>query len=262
MSATQKVQKLNAYAVYLILSGADALFLSTIVTVNLVYQATVVGLNPLQPVMPLYDRECVRSLVACPRPEWLWRHLLTGNSPASFEYRPFQIIETTDGRAVGYVAPSQELWDTMYVIAEFAVVEGQSLRAVTPTLLRGLKAMGEAEAAKQKKTVNSLYFSLGREHPVYNAAPDLLLKERPPYGWYIRVADVPAFLRHIAPALTARLARSPLTGQSGELKISRRANYPGRCVVHRQRGRARRIGRSEWLRQDDAPAHHCGARAT
>ncbi len=71
-------------------------------------------LRPMLPsdppfVQPLYDRESARSLVTCPRPDWLWRHLLTGYSPVSFENRPFQIIETADGRAVGYLAPSREI---------------------------------------------------------------------------------------------------------------------------------------------------------
>ena len=41
----------------------------------------------------------------------------------------------------------------------------------------------------------------------------------PPYAWYLRVADVPAFIRHIAPVLEERLARSILVGYTGELKI-------------------------------------------
>jgi hypothetical protein len=45
-------------------------------------------------------------------------------------------------------------------------------------------------------------------------------KPRLPYGWYIRVPDVPAFLRHIAPALEARLSRSTLAGHTGEVKIN------------------------------------------
>ncbi|MBI4770687.1 MAG: GNAT family N-acetyltransferase, partial [Chloroflexi bacterium] len=59
-------------------------------------------LEDLPFVRPLYDRGCLRrALIGCPRPEWLWRHLLTGYSPASWEARPFQIIETSEGRAVG-----------------------------------------------------------------------------------------------------------------------------------------------------------------
>ena len=45
------MKKLNAYPVYLILEGASALFFTLVFTVNLVYQVTVVGLNPLQLVL-------------------------------------------------------------------------------------------------------------------------------------------------------------------------------------------------------------------
>jgi len=169
---------------------------------------------------PLYDRECARSLVACPRPEWLWRYWLD-DSPLARAYRlPFQIIETCDKRAVGYVDTSHDIWQEAIVVGEIAVAEGQSLRAVMPTVLRWMKAHGEAESARQSKPVNAIYFAMGREHPVYNAIPELLPKTRPPYGWYIRVPDVPHFIRHIAPALEARLARSTMAGYSGELKIS------------------------------------------
>ncbi|MFN2165031.1 MAG: GNAT family N-acetyltransferase, partial [Anaerolineae bacterium] len=41
-----------------------------------------------------------------------------------------------------------------------------------------------------------------------------------PYAWYLRVPDLPGFLRHIGPALEQRLATSPLSGHTGELKLS------------------------------------------
>jgi GNAT superfamily N-acetyltransferase len=180
-------------------------------------------------VAPLYDRNCARSLVACPRPEWLWRYLLD-NSPEARAYRvPLQIIETvhannagssTDGRAVGYMDASHDIWQECAVVGELAVAERQSLRAVMPTVLRWMKAHGEVESARQNKPVNGIYFSMGREHPVYDAVPDLLPRTRLPYGWYIRVADVPRFVRHIALVLDTRLACSTMAGYSGELKIS------------------------------------------
>jgi hypothetical protein len=37
------------------------------------------------------------------------------------------------------------------------------------------------------------------------------------YAWYVRVADVAGFIRHIAPALEQRLAESYLPGYSGSL---------------------------------------------
>ena len=58
-------------------------------------------------------------------------------------------------------------------------------------------------------------------HPAYDAlppsAPVLTL---PPYSWYVRVADLPAFVRHIAPALERRLAGSIIVGYTGEVKLS------------------------------------------
>jgi len=168
----------------------------------------------------LYERDTARSLVACPRPEWLWRHMLDDSPHARAWHTPMQIIETVEGRAVGYLAPSHEIWNDAIVVEELAVGEGQSLRAVMPAVLRWMKAHGEKEAAKQNKSINGIYLNFGRAHPAYDAAPDLLSKTRPPYGWYIRVPDVPGLIRHIAPVLNARLARSPMAGYSGELKIS------------------------------------------
>ena len=45
------MKKLNAYTTYLVLNGWDGLISSLIFTVNMIYQATVVGLNPLQLVL-------------------------------------------------------------------------------------------------------------------------------------------------------------------------------------------------------------------
>ncbi len=177
-------------------------------------------LSDLAFVQPLYDRDAARSLVACPRPEGLWEYYLTGYSPESFEYRPYQIIETAEGQAVGYVAPVREIEHEAYVISELAVHEGQSLRAVMPSVLRALKPMAEAEAQAQGKVIKQLYFMLGREHPLFTAMPDLFTRTLPPYGWYLRVEDVPALLLHLAPALNARLAASPLAGHSGALLVN------------------------------------------
>ncbi len=46
-----ELKKLDAYTTYLILNGGDGLISSLIFTVNLIYQATVVGLDPLQLVL-------------------------------------------------------------------------------------------------------------------------------------------------------------------------------------------------------------------
>jgi hypothetical protein len=43
---------------------------------------------------------------------------------------------------------------------------------------------------------------------------------RRPYAWYLRVADLPAFLQRIAPVLEERLASSAVVGYTGSLKLS------------------------------------------
>jgi hypothetical protein len=60
----------------------------------------------------------------------------------------------------------------------------------------------------------------GSEHPAYEAGADGLPQGWPPYAWYLRLPDLPGFLRRVAPVLEQRLARSIAAGHSGELKLS------------------------------------------
>jgi hypothetical protein len=171
-------------------------------------------------LMPLYERACARSLVACPRDAAYWRYLLTGPTPGAYEHRPNQTIESAAGRPVGYVMPQLEFFGAWFVIGELEVSAGEPLRAVLPTVLRGLQTLAEAEARRQVKNLSALYFALGGEHPAFAAAPDLFPITRPPYAWYLRVPDLSAFLLRIAPVLAARLAASPFAGYTGDLLLS------------------------------------------
>ena len=109
---------------------------------------------------------------------------------------------------MGYLVADREMWDDMFMIDELVVVKGQSLRAVMPSVLRALRPLAQAQAAARKVSLKSLYWRVGREHPVFEAIPELLPKSRLPYGWYIRVADVPAFPAAHRPG--ARSAAGPL----------------------------------------------------
>jgi hypothetical protein len=87
--------------------------------------------------------------------------------------------------------------------------------AAAPGVLRGLVAL-----AVEPEPLHELSLELGRTHPAYDVLGEQLAASgEPPYAWYVRVADVPGFVRHIAPVLEERLARSPLAGFSGEYKI-------------------------------------------
>jgi hypothetical protein len=97
-----------------------------------------------------------------------------------------------------------------------------NLQAVLPPLLRALAVQGQHLKAKPGAgPLLEISFSMGVTHPVYEVLGSALTTRRvPPYAWYVRVADVPRFLRHIAPALERRLLESPLGSYSGELRIS------------------------------------------
>ncbi|MEZ4662124.1 MAG: hypothetical protein R2911_31625 [Caldilineaceae bacterium] len=70
------------------------------------------------------------------------------------------------------------------------------------------------------KPWQDISFNLGSAHPVYTLLGDNLATQiSPPYAWYLRVPDVPAFIQHVAPVLEERLAQSILVGYSGALAI-------------------------------------------
>jgi hypothetical protein len=104
----------------------------------------------------------------------------------------------------------------------YEIKPGHSWAAVTPTVIRYLCTLGEeypTETGKDKE-YGAFGFWLGGDHPVYKVIPGRLPRVRDPYAWYIRVPDLPGFIKHIAAVLETRLADSPLAGHSGELKIT------------------------------------------
>ena len=131
------------------------------------------------------------------------------------------------------------------------------MRAVLPTVARALKAQTEttivANDKGEKSAVKGLRFGLGLEHPVYEAFEAKLGPSQKPYAWYIRVADMPGFIRHIAPVLERRLAASVMSGFSGDLKLS---FYRGGLRLVFEQGRLTKAG--DW-QAPDTDQHWDGA---
>ncbi|GCE23415.1 GNAT family N-acetyltransferase [Dictyobacter kobayashii] len=96
-----------------------------------------------------------------------------------------------------------------------------NLQAMLPVLLRALQAYGQQLPTRKPDTeaFSEIRFYLGQKHPVYEALGSLATITIPAYAWYIRIADLPRFIRHIAPALEKRLLNSPVEGFTGELKL-------------------------------------------
>jgi len=161
-----------------------------------------------------------RYLLCCVRSTALWRYELTGRRKQATERHELRVIETAGGERVGLLAHWNQLWGNTLGASAYELKPGVSWVAVTPSVVRYLAAAGERYAARDKKEFGSFGFWLGSEHPVYEVIPRRLPHTHDPYALYIRVPDVPAFLRRIAPVLERRLAESIALGHTGQLKLS------------------------------------------
>src|SRR5688500_10981401 len=168
----------------------------------------------------MYDQAIKRSLVACVYDTETWRYFLHKPSEKNFNRRSWNIIRTREGEPIGLLASATNLWGTASALTFYEVKEGVPWTAVTPGVLRFMWSHGRKIAERDKKEVESLYFNLGTEHPLYDVLHDALPKVRRPYAFFVRVPDVPAFLNHIKPALEQRISASPVAGYAGEVKLN------------------------------------------
>ncbi len=173
-------------------------------------------------LVDLYAQSNQRYLVSCVRDESLWKYELGGRSPLNVNYSVVRIIESPSDVTVGYVVHPPYRWGDMMPVTSYEIVPGLSWASVTPTILRYLQTVGGKypTADGKEKDFEAFAFWLGSEHPVYKVIPDKLPRVRDPYAWYLRVPDLPKFIRHIAGELEARLETSPMAGHTGELKLT------------------------------------------
>jgi GNAT superfamily N-acetyltransferase len=169
----------------------------------------------------VYEAGTQRSLVACRRDEALWHYELCGKSRGNVCRRALRVIETARGERVGFLALSIRLWRGMLGVWVYELKPGVSWLAVTPSVVRYLWALGERWAARDPaRPMETLTFRLGDEHPLYRVYHKLASDRRRTYAWSVRVPDLTAFIRRVAPVLERRLAGSPLVGYGGELTAS------------------------------------------
>lgn len=162
-----------------------------------------------------------RSLVAAVRDEAIWRYELGGQSEASAVALRGAIIQSAEGRPVGILFHRTTLWnDSILGVDLYELTPGTSWLAVTPSVLRYLKGVGEAAPAGADKRFTTVMFRTGLDHPAARVFPDIFVRTDNPYAWYLRVPDLPAFLRRIAPVLERRLADSLAPGYTGDLHLS------------------------------------------
>ena len=179
----------------------------------------------VQFIAEVYKEAMQRYLVSCVRDEEMWRYELHTRSAQAMDRMELRVIETAEYEPVGLLVHRPWLTGTDLEVCAYELAPGVSWLAVTPSVLRYLVRTGDKYAARENKDrFGAFSFTLGTEHPVYRAIGGRLPRVNRTHAWYIRVANLPDFVHHIATVLERRLASSVAVGHSGELKISFVAN--------------------------------------
>ena len=185
-------------------------------------------------VLELDAHAARQNLVYCTRDESLWRYELWGKSEKNGNRLDWFIVETAAGEAVGLLGSSITLWGTRLGINYFELKPGVSWLQVAPSVLRGVKAIGEALAARENKTLTDLYLLPRRRPPVLPHHPD------PAAGGEARLRVVPARARPARLLAPCRAGAGAQAGAVGGGRAYRRAQaelLPGGAAAG-VRGRA------------------------
>jgi hypothetical protein len=169
----------------------------------------------------VYNHASKRSLLYAARDTALWQLEFTGRSQKSLTRLVWNIIErATDDEAVGFLAHPWFSRKQSVPAVMYELKKGISWLDVTPSVVRWLWNLGKTICESEDKTRLAFTFAQDGSHPVYEILRDNLPLIREPYSWYMRVPDLPAFIKRIAPVLEERLANSLVPGYSGELKLN------------------------------------------
>ncbi|HEY0737072.1 MAG TPA: GNAT family N-acetyltransferase, partial [Herpetosiphonaceae bacterium] len=181
------------------------------------------ALDDLPQIMSLYEQEHAHALVTTQIDADYWRFMVKGSLACDPDsgWRTLMIVDHEE-QVLGYTLLHPKLWGPTLAVKSLMVKSGLSFHALLPSILRALQAEALAlPVAPGAPQPSSLSLELSRWHPVYAALTENLAAHyNRPYAWYVRVPDLVALMRAIAPVLERRIAESVLVGYSGEIKIN------------------------------------------
>jgi GNAT superfamily N-acetyltransferase len=194
-------------------------------------------------LMELYNRQRSASMVWNIFSERFWRYQIQEEKDPTVVGKQMCVRMIIDdaGAVQGYLMVATKRWSKSLDVYALDVAAGVSWQAMVTPLLRLLQAYGKQIPAVQPDTppFQEINFWLGSAHPVYEVLGEALAPYyEPPYAWYVRVPDVLAFIRHIAPALENRLANSTAAFYTGEFTLDL---FRGGIHLVFDRGRITRI---------------------
>ena len=177
-------------------------------------------------IAALYTGGMKRYAVSCVRDEEMFRYDLNAPVDKESPWNVTIVIETAAGHPVGMLRQGQVLRHGVMTAGIYELKRGTRWRAVAPSVIRHLHATGEVYAKRDGVEYSGVFaLSLGVDHPAYGAVADLLPVVEtyttgwPVNAWYIRVPDLPDFLRHIAPVLERRLKETIGAAHTGDLVL-------------------------------------------
>lgn len=167
----------------------------------------------------LYERACALGPLARIRSEaeWLWE---LRETPEHNFHAALQIIEDRHHAAIGYSRFRDAREGRAAIVREIMLAPGHDWCEVCAFLARSLKAGTNSLNRTAEKPLAQIIWELGMTHPAYDALGDAVQRPEQAYTWYLRVPDLPAFIRHIGPALERRLAGSLRAGYTGVLRLN------------------------------------------
>lgn len=167
----------------------------------------------------LHDTGMKRHIIQVEKYDKDWEFQFEGWTKGAHPAREWRIIERPDATPVGYLCFHDEAESGGFGVHLIELMPGLGYLEFMPGVLRDLWDL--ATQLNDDTPPADIKFYLGSEHPAYEAFPrnDRLQKDQLEC-LYIRVPDLVALLRHIAPALEQNLMVSSAAGFSGTLQIT------------------------------------------
>lgn len=229
------------------------------------YQLRQAKVDDVPALMQLYNQRRNDSLVWHEVDEHYWRYHIDGWSDClaggrtAIEvgfYGPLYMIEDREQQVCGYLWPAAKRWGETLQIFGLQLAKHVNWQVAFPSLLRLLRQYGEGVPGVKADTAafSRINFYFGGDDPIRSMIDDRFISNsEPPYAWYLRVPDVPAFVRLIAPVLEERLANSILVSYSGELRFD---FYRGGLRIAFVDGKL--VSAEPWQSPVDAEQEHGG----
>jgi len=176
------------------------------------------------PAIASWTNDYARALlISVARTHDEWRYEMFGISSGHSYHKQYFIILDTDGRGVGYVALRSMTFSGALFVTSYVVGDDASYLDTFSDVMRELRqiTLDFRDAAGGGAPPHLALFQSGL-HPTL----DTLIKRQlggalrdNRYAWYVRIADLPAFMRRVASVMETRLHGSGAHNWTGTLTV-------------------------------------------